>query len=145
MYCEGCERFLVEKELENGLCPDHKKPPQKLCEKNYFFNLQKYLPRLKKLIENDEILILPKQCKQEILGLFKQKLPDFSVSREKVKWGIKFPYAKNQVVYVWVEALQNYITAPGFGRDEKKFSGLEELTQQLEKDKKVIKQFFGLH
>lgn len=124
MYCEGCERFLVEKELENGLCPDHKKPPQKLCEKNYFFNLQKYLPRLKKLIESDEILVLPKQCKQEILGLFKQKLPDFSVSREKVKWGIKFPYAKNQVVYVWVEALQNYITAPGFGRDEKKFSSI---------------------
>ncbi|MEW6407711.1 MAG: methionine--tRNA ligase [Patescibacteria group bacterium] len=123
LYCDGCEKFLTEKELVGGRCQYHQKPPKKISEKNYFFKLSKFLPKVKNLIENDEIKILPENEKKEVLGLFKQNLEDFSISREKVKWGIKFPYNKNQVTYVWVDALSNYITALGYDRAEnfKKF------------------------
>jgi methionyl-tRNA synthetase len=111
LYCQGCEKFMTEKELVNGLCPYHRKVPEKISEKNYFFKLSKYLPQVKKLIESDKIKILPENEKKEVLGLFRQELLDFSISREKVKWGIKFPYKKNQIIYVWIDALSNYITA----------------------------------
>lgn len=121
LYCTGCENFLTEKELVDGKCPDHLKVPEKISEKNYFFKLTKYLPQVKKMIENDEILIMPKDKKKEALGLFKQDLSDFSVSRENVQWGIPLPFDKKQVTYVWVEALQNYISAIGYGDDRENF------------------------
>jgi methionyl-tRNA synthetase len=110
LYCTGCEKFLTEKELINGLCPEHQKKPEKVKEKNYFFALKKYLPKIKKIIEEDEIKILPKERQAETLGLFKQDLDDFSISREKVKWGIPLPWDKSQTVYVWVDALLNYLS-----------------------------------
>jgi methionyl-tRNA synthetase len=121
LYCTGCENFLTEKELVDGKCPDHLKVPEKISEKNYFFKLTKYLGRVQELIEKDEIHILPEDKKKEALGLFKQGLSDFSVSRENVEWGIPLPFDKKQVTYVWVEALQNYISAIGYGDDRQNF------------------------
>lgn len=121
LYCTGCEKFITEKELVNGECPIHQKRPEVVSEKNYFFKLSKYLDKVQKLIQNDEIEILPKERKNETLGLIKQGLEDFSISREKVKWGIKLPWDKKQTVYVWVDALLNYITALDYGNDQKKF------------------------
>lgn len=121
LYCVGCEKFMTEKELVDGLCPDHKKPPEKVSEKNYFFKLKKYLPKVKELIEKDKVEIKPLERKKETLGLFKQGLDDFSVSREKVEWGIPLPFDHQQKTYVWVEALQNYISAIGYGDNEPEF------------------------
>lgn len=118
LYCDGCERFLTEKELIRGKCPDHLKKPKFIKEKNYFFKLSDYLPRVRELIEQDELLMRPLERKKEVLGLFKQGLQDFSVSREKVKWGIPLPFDPKHNCYVWVEALQNYITAIGYGSND---------------------------
>ena len=123
LYCVGCENFVTEKELADGNCPNHKKPPQKIKEKNWFFKLSEYLPRVKELIEKDEIKVKPPHIKSEVLGLFKQGLSDFSISREKVEWGIPLPWDSSQTIYVWGEALSNYITALGYpeGDNFKKF------------------------
>ena len=109
LYCIGCEKFLIERELEDGLCPDHKTKPEKISEKNYFFRLKEYLKQIENLIKKDELKIRPDHAKKETLGLFGQGLDDFSISRQKVKWGIDLPFDKNQTVYVWVDALLNYL------------------------------------
>lgn len=118
LYCAGCEKFILEKELVNGLCPDHKKEPKLIEEENYFFRLGKYLPTIKKLIEKDKIKILPKERKLEALGLLKQDLEDFSISRQRTTWGINVPWDKSQRVYVWVDALSNYISGIGYPNKE---------------------------
>ncbi len=117
LYCNGCEKFLTEKELVDGLCPDHRVPPEKLKEKNYFFRMTAFLGNVRKDIETGRIVILPEEKKNEVLGLIDQGLGDFSASRERVKWGIPLPFDKSQVAYVWVDALSNYITAIGYGDD----------------------------
>jgi methionyl-tRNA synthetase len=117
-YCQGCEAFVTEKDLVNGQCPIHCQEPNLIKEKNYFFNLKKYLPQVQKLIDSDEILILPATKKKEVLGLFKQEIGDFSVSRQNLRWGIAIPWDESQVTYVWVEALMNYITALGLGSND---------------------------
>lgn len=117
-YCQGCEAFKTERDLVDGKCPDHNAKPQLISEKNYFFDLKKYLPAVKKLIDADEVRILPASKKNEVLGLFKQEIGDFSVSRSSVKWGIPLPWDKSQVAYVWVDALTNYINALGYGSGE---------------------------
>lgn len=123
LYCVGCEKFMTSKELdESGHCPDHGKPPERVSEKNYFFKLSKYLEQVRTLIESDTIKVLPATKKQEVLGLFKQGLEDFSVSREKVEWGIPLPFDEKQKTYVWVEALQNYISAIGYGDNQTEFA-----------------------
>lgn len=114
LYCTGCENFITEKELADGLCPIHKKAPEQVAEKNLFFKLADYLSKVEELIKEDKILIRPDFAKKEALGLVKQGLADFSVSREKVKWGIKLPWDSSQTIYVWVEALLNYITGRGY-------------------------------
>jgi methionyl-tRNA synthetase len=123
LYCVGCEKFLTEKELKNGLCPDHKKKPLKLKEKNYFLKIKDKLPKIKFLIETGKLKIFPEFAKKEALGLLTQNLEDFSISRDKerVKWGIEFPGDKTQLVYVWFDALINYISAVGFAKNKKKF------------------------
>jgi methionyl-tRNA synthetase len=123
LYCTGCERFITEKELVDGKCPDHKKAPERIKEKNYFFKLREYLPQVKDMIARGEIKVEPESRKKEVLGLLDHDvLDDFSISRESVKWGIRVPYDHSQIIYVWVEALQNYISAIGYGRDEAKFN-----------------------
>ncbi|MBU2564530.1 methionine--tRNA ligase [Patescibacteria group bacterium] len=118
LYCTGCEKFLTEKELVDGLCPDHKKEPEKIKEKNYFFKLKDYLNKVEKLIESGKLKIEPDFARKETLALLKQDLDDFSISRQKVKWGIEFPFDKNQTIYVWFEALLNYVSSIGYGTDE---------------------------
>ncbi|MFH0951938.1 MAG: methionine--tRNA ligase [Patescibacteria group bacterium] len=122
LYCKGCEKFLTEKDLVDGRCPMHKELPEKIKEKNWFFKLSKYTDEVKKLIEKDKMIIEPAWAKKEVLGLFRQGLEDFSITRESVKWGVPLVFNKDQTVYVWVEALQNYISAIGYGDNEGEFN-----------------------
>jgi methionyl-tRNA synthetase len=121
LYCTGCEKFITEKELVDGLCPDHKTNPVKLREKNYFFRLTSFLDKIKQKIESNEMVILPEERRREVLGLIGQDLQDFSLSRERVKWGVPLSFDESQVAYVWVDALSNYISAIGYADDEKSF------------------------
>ena len=124
LYCIGCEAFVTEKDLVDGLCPEHKKQPEKIEEENYFFRLSRYQEDLERIIENDEIKIIPETRKNEVLSFIRDGLEDFSISRptERMKgWGIPVPNDESQTIYVWFDALANYITAIGFGWDEKKF------------------------
>lgn len=110
-YCVGCEKFVTEKDLINGKCPDHKCEPQDVSETNWFFKLRQLLPKIQELIEQDKILIRPQNAKTEVLGVIKQGLDDISISRKSVSWGIKLPWDQTQTCYVWVDALLNYWTA----------------------------------
>jgi len=121
LYCTGCEKFITEKELVDGLCPDHKKAPTVTKENNYFFRLSSFKNEIKELIESNKLKIGPDERRREVLGLFEQDIPDFSLSRERVKWGIELPFDKSQVAYVWIDALSNYITAIGYNKDDEKF------------------------
>jgi len=121
LYCSGCEDFLFKKDLINGKCPYHKTEPELISETNYFFKLKDFIPQVKELIEKNKIIIEPKERKKEVLSLLKQDLGNLSISRQKVKWGIDLPFDKEQKTYVWVDALQNYITAIGYGEDSKEF------------------------
>jgi len=122
LYCTGCEKFLTEKDLVDGICPLHNRKPELVKEKNYFFRLSSYLPAIKKKIESKELLILPEERRREVLGLIGQEIGDFSLSREKVKWGIPLSFDNSQLAYVWVDALTNYISAIGYADDDKTFN-----------------------
>lgn len=119
LYCVGCERFLTEKELVDGKCPDHKTAPDAVKEKNYFFKLGEYLPKVKQAIEAGELVIQPEKRKNEVMSLIAQQLEDFSISRETVEWGIPVPFNSKQTIYVWIEALTNYLNALGYGEEGK--------------------------
>ncbi len=121
LYCVGCEKFITEKDLVNGLCPEHQKKPEKLSEKNYFFRLSSYLKKVEELILENKLALLPEERRRETLGLLKQGLEDFSISREKVSWGIPLPFDPKQNAYVWVDALPNYISAIGYWDDLEQF------------------------
>jgi methionyl-tRNA synthetase len=121
MYCTGCEKFLTESEMTDGMCSIHKRPAEPLKERNYFFRLEPYIPILREMVEKDELIILPEERRKEVLGLLKHGLPDFSISRESVKWGIPLPFDPSQVAYVWVDALPNYISAIGYEDDSGQF------------------------
>jgi len=121
-YCSGCERFITEKDLVNGKCPNHSNLEiEKIDEKNYFFKLSKYSEKIKKLIQSDKLRIYPKQWKNDFLGLIKEGLTDVSFSRdnEHLPWGIPVPGDENQVQYVWCDALSSYLT--GIGYPDKKY------------------------
>jgi methionyl-tRNA synthetase len=111
LYCTGCEKFIMEKELIEGKCPDHKKEPELVKEKNWFFRLSDYQTILEEKITNDEIHIYPESRKNEILGFLKTGLEDVTISRPNIKWGIPLPWDKSQTIYVWIEALMNYLSA----------------------------------
>ncbi|MBI3534792.1 MAG: methionine--tRNA ligase [Deltaproteobacteria bacterium] len=113
-YCEGCEAFYTEKDLENGICPQHKKPPKVISEENYFFRLSKYQERLLKLFDKNSKFLQPEFRKSEILNFIEAGLKDFSISRSTFSWGIPLPFDPKHVVYVWFDALINYLTAAGF-------------------------------
>ncbi len=109
LYCVGHEAFIKEADLINGICPDHKTKPELIKEKNWFFKLSDYQKILEEKIENDELEIKPFSRKNEVLSFIKQGLEDIAISRPNVKWGIPLPWDKNQTVYVWVDALINYL------------------------------------
>jgi len=122
LYCVGCEQFYSPKELVNGKCPEHQRPPEKIEEENYFFRLSRYQKQLQKLIKSDELKVFPKIRKNETLGFINQNLEDFSVSRPKGRlgdWGIPVPNDKTQVMYVWFDALTIYMTAIGWGYNQR--------------------------
>ena len=110
-YCVGCEAFVRKKDLVDGKCPNHQKEPEVLEEENYFFKLSKYSKQVENLIKNDEIKIVPESKKNEILNFIEQGIEDVSCSRseENLKWGIPVPGDDSQVIYVWFEALINYL------------------------------------
>lgn len=109
-YCESCEAFYLDKDLEEGLCKNHKNKPKWLKEKNYFFRLQKYESALLEFIEKNPNFILPTKRRNEVVNFIKQGLQDFSISRSTFTWGIPVPLNKNHVFYVWFDALINYIS-----------------------------------
>lgn len=114
-YCESCEAFYTEKDLEKGLCPNHQSKPKWLKEENYFFKLSKYRDRLLQHTQKNPSFILPAARRNEILRVMEGGLQDISVSRSSVSWGIPVPFDPSHVVYVWFDALINYITGIGFG------------------------------
>ena len=115
-YCVGCEKYVTESDLENGLCPFHQKPPEELDEDNYFFRLSRYQDQLRQLIISDEVKILPGFRKQEVLSFIDRGIQDVSFSRpkEKLNWGIPVPGDESQVIYVWADALTNYLSGVDF-------------------------------
>ena len=121
LYCEGCEDFIRERDLgDDGNCPNHKKPPNKLQEHNYFFKLTKYKDRIKEWIESDADRVKPEGRKKEILNqLNDPELGDFSVTRARksLTWGVPVPGDDEQVIYVWIDALSNYITGIGYNME----------------------------
>jgi len=124
LYCVGCEEFYKEDELENGLCPEHKIKPEMVEEENYFFALSKYQKILKNIIEKGEIEIVPESRKIEVLSFIEKGLEDICISRSVERahgWGIEVPGDKTQIVWVWLDALSNYITAIDYGEDGEKF------------------------
>ena len=120
-YCESCEAFYTEKDLVDGVCPNHKAKPKWIKEENYFFALSKYEKKLLHYIEKNPSFIQPATRRNEVVSMISQGLQDISVSRAGFEWGIPVPFDKGHVVYVWFDALINYITAVGFGTDKKLF------------------------
>lgn len=126
LYCVGHEAFVTEKDLVDGKCPDHGTEPQFVKEENYFFRLSKYQDTIREKIENDELLIVPPSRKHEILSFISSGLEDVSFSRpRRSEWpqglGIPVPGDDTQVMYVWCDALANYVTALGFATNDDKF------------------------
>ena len=121
LYCRGCERFLTEKELVDGLCPDHRVAPREIAEQNYFFRMSKYQDQLIGHIKNHADFITPERYRNEVLSFLSDPLEDLCISRPKSRltWGIELPFDDNFVTYVWFDALINYITGLGYPDDEK--------------------------
>jgi len=115
LYCQGCEQFKNEKDLVNGLCPDHKTKPQLMSEEAYMFKQSKYQKALLEKIESDEFKIRPLERKNEMVSFYKNEgLRDVAFSRAKVRWGIPFPGDDSHTIYVWADALLNYLTGLGW-------------------------------
>jgi len=122
LYCVGCEKFRTEKELVGGKCTDHDTVPEKVEEENYFFKLSKYGDIILKKIESGEFVVEPLSARNEMIALINNGLEDVSFSRkeEAVLWGIPVPNDSTQLMYVWCDALTNYISALGYGREDHK-------------------------
>jgi len=120
-YCESCEAFLQEKDLVDGNCPTHGTEPVWIREENYFFRLSKYEEPLLRHIEKHPEFIQPESRRNEIVQLLKGGLEDISVTRAGSEWGVPLPMDPSHVIYVWVDALTNYITGVGFGEDDETF------------------------
>ncbi|MFH1292083.1 MAG: methionine--tRNA ligase [bacterium] len=119
-YCVGCEAFKTEKDLVDGRCVNHNKEPEIISEKNYFFRLSKYQLQIEKLFKENPDFVFPKSKYNEMLQVLKGGLEDVSISRSKKKmpWGVPLPGDDSQVMYVWFDALTNYITALGWQSDD---------------------------
>ena len=122
LYCTGCEAFYKETDLVDGSCPVHKKPATKLKEKNWFFRLTKYRPALLAHIDAHPEFIRPVSRRNEVRSYVDKFMEDISISRETVRWGIPVPNDPKSVIYVWFDALLNYMTAVGYGTDDAMFS-----------------------
>jgi len=117
-YCTGCENFVTDKEAaeNNGICPDHQKPYERLSEENYYFKASHFSDQIREAIETNKLRIVPEFRKNEFLELIKDGIKDVSVSRPRknLSWGVTVPGDESQVMYVWLDALSNYITVLGY-------------------------------
>ena len=120
-YCEGCESFKTEKELEDGKCPIHKTPVVRRSEPCHFFALSRFQDKLLRLYEENPDFIQPESRRNEILALVKGGLQDVNITRHDQKWGIQVPFDPAFTIWVWFDALLNYITAIGYGSDDALF------------------------
>ena len=126
LYCIGCEHYLTPDELDAaGHCPEHATPPQRIEEHNWFFRLSRYAEPIREAIETGRLRIEPPARRNEVLGFLAGGLRDFSVSRSAERargWGIPVPGDPDQVIYVWFDALTNYINSLGYGSDAEDFA-----------------------
>ncbi|MBA2665472.1 MAG: methionine--tRNA ligase [Trueperaceae bacterium] len=113
LYCVGAERFVTEKELQDGRCPESEDPPEYRTEANYFFRMEKYRPWLREHIERNPDFIRPERYRNEVLAMLREPIGDLSISRPRarVPWGISLPWDEEHVTYVWFDALLNYWSA----------------------------------
>lgn len=121
LYCVGCEQFYLSEELDDGLCPEHRVAPEQVAEDNWFFRLSRYADDLLAALESGRVRIEPAGRRSEVLAFVRAGLEDFSVSRPATRangWGIGVPDDPDQVVYVWWDALTNYVTALGYGGED---------------------------
>lgn len=118
LYCVGCESFKTESDLVDGKCPDHLKVPELIEEENYFFRLSKYQSYLEEYLSREGVIV-PEWRREEAIAFVRKGLDDFSISREKARldWGIQVPGDEQQVMYVWFDALTNYISTLGWPDD----------------------------
>jgi len=127
LYCVGCERFLSERDLRDGLCRDHERAPERRRESNYFFRMSAHFGWLVDHIESHPEFIQPERYRNEALGMLRDEsgLGDLSISRpvDRLSWGIELPFDRAHVCYVWVDALANYLTGIGYP-DSPRFAGL---------------------
>ena len=117
-YCKSCEAFWTESQLVDGCCPDCGKPVEYAEEESYFFRLSKYAPRIRKLLTETDFLQPQSRVNEMVNNFIDKGLQDLAVSRSTFKWGIPVPFDEKHVIYVWVDALSNYITALGYGSDD---------------------------
>jgi methionyl-tRNA synthetase len=118
-FCTGCNEFKTDQQLVNGRCPDHPSlEPQWLEENNYFFRLSAYQERLEQLYRDNPSFCEPEHFRNEVLGWLREGLRDFSISRSGATWGIPFPGDESHRIYVWFDALTNYLTGAGFPNDQ---------------------------
>lgn len=121
-YCTPCEAFWVESRLVEGKCPDCERPVERVREEGYFFRMSRYADRLLAYIEAHPQFIQPSTRRNEMVSFIKQGLEDLCVSRTTFDWGIPVPIDNRHVIYVWIDALSNYITAMGYLSDPKRFA-----------------------
>ncbi len=123
LYCVGCEEFKLERDLVDGKCPDHQTKPEKIEEENYFFKLSNYQKFLQDLFDKNPDFVYPKNKYNEAYQIIKGGLEDVSISRpkERLPWGVPVPGDDSHVMYVWFDALTNYLSGIGFTSDKKKF------------------------
>ncbi|NKB67107.1 MAG: methionine--tRNA ligase [Candidatus Latescibacteria bacterium] len=129
LYCSGCEDFYLARDLSQGLCPEHGVAPQSVAESNYFFRLSAYGAQIEEALESGRIRVVPAKRRREVLAFVRRGLQDISISRDAQRqqgWGIAVPGDPSQVVYVWIDALINYLTGFGFGQGEDWRSGWAE-------------------
>jgi methionyl-tRNA synthetase len=128
LYCVGCEEFKTDSEIVDGtgpfeglkVCAIHSKPLELLQEKNYFFKLSEFQDKLLELYKTD--FVRPESARNEVVSFVKQGLKDLSISRSTFDWGIQVPWDESHVIYVWVDALLNYVTAVGYGAEPEEFA-----------------------
>ena len=129
-YCQGCERFLTEKELVDGKCPDHQVAPKQISEQNYFFRMSKYQDWLIDHIKANPEYITPERYRNEVLSFLSEPLEDLCISRptSRLTWGIPLPFDEKFVTYVWFDALINYLSGIGYpdGPDFEKYWSVAE-------------------
>ncbi len=122
-YCEGCEAFKTESDLKEagGVCPDHKVAPVRRSETCYYFALSRFQDKLLEYYEQHPEFIQPESRRNEILALVQSELRDVNITRTGQAWGIRVPFDPQFTIYVWFDALLNYVTAIGYGSDEERF------------------------